>query len=173
MAKYLFVYHGGKNPESEEEVAEVLDAWGAWFGDRAARTRPEVRHRVAVDIAPHRFEIDLVADGGLERGDDDFGDLRAGVDLAVSGAVAEATAAARRAVRLVGTADTAAVGGVACPVLDALVVGGALDVLAEVNLYADTFDAAARAGVADRAILDGRIAAAEKILHQRRNDVVV
>jgi hypothetical protein len=32
MAKYLFVYHGGKNPESEAEVAEVLDAWGAWFG---------------------------------------------------------------------------------------------------------------------------------------------
>jgi hypothetical protein len=32
MAKYLFVYHGGKNPESEAEVAEVLDSWGAWFG---------------------------------------------------------------------------------------------------------------------------------------------
>lgn len=32
MAKYLFVYHGGNNPETEEEVAEVLDAWGAWMG---------------------------------------------------------------------------------------------------------------------------------------------
>ena len=32
MSKYLFVYHGGKNPESEAEVAEVLDAWGAWLG---------------------------------------------------------------------------------------------------------------------------------------------
>ena len=32
MAKYLFVYHGGKNPETEAEVAEVLDTWGAWFG---------------------------------------------------------------------------------------------------------------------------------------------
>ena len=28
MAKYLFVYHGGKNSETEEEVAKVLDAWG-------------------------------------------------------------------------------------------------------------------------------------------------
>ena len=32
MAKYLFIYHGGKHPESEEEVAEVLDAWGSWLG---------------------------------------------------------------------------------------------------------------------------------------------
>lgn len=32
MAKYLFVYHGGSAPETEEEVQEVLDAWGAWLG---------------------------------------------------------------------------------------------------------------------------------------------
>ena len=36
MSKYLFVYHGGKNPESEAEVAEVLDAWGTWFGSMGA-----------------------------------------------------------------------------------------------------------------------------------------
>jgi len=36
MSKYLFVYHGGKNPESEAEVAEVLDAWGAWLGSMGA-----------------------------------------------------------------------------------------------------------------------------------------
>ena len=36
MAKYLFVYHGGENPKSEEEVAEVLDAWGNWFGTMGA-----------------------------------------------------------------------------------------------------------------------------------------
>ncbi len=36
MSKYLFVYHGGKNPESEAEVAEVLDAWGAWMGSMGA-----------------------------------------------------------------------------------------------------------------------------------------
>ena len=32
MPKYLFVYHGGDNPETEAEVAEVMDAWGTWLG---------------------------------------------------------------------------------------------------------------------------------------------
>ena len=32
MAKYLFVYHGGSHPETDEEVAAVMDAWGAWMG---------------------------------------------------------------------------------------------------------------------------------------------
>jgi hypothetical protein len=32
MAKYLFVYHGGSHPETEAEVAAVMDAWGNWFG---------------------------------------------------------------------------------------------------------------------------------------------
>jgi hypothetical protein len=32
MAKFLFVYHGGKKPETEAEVAKVMDAWGQWFG---------------------------------------------------------------------------------------------------------------------------------------------
>lgn len=37
MAKYLFVYHGGgDNPETEEEVAKVLDDWGNWFGSMGA-----------------------------------------------------------------------------------------------------------------------------------------
>lgn len=37
MAKFLFVYHGGgKNPESEEEVAKVMDEWGQWFGGMGA-----------------------------------------------------------------------------------------------------------------------------------------
>ncbi|MDJ0751043.1 MAG: YciI family protein [Woeseiaceae bacterium] len=36
MSKYLFVYHGGSNPETEEEVAEVLDAWGNWLGSMGA-----------------------------------------------------------------------------------------------------------------------------------------
>ena len=30
MAKYLFVYHGGSMPESEEEGAKVMEAWGLW-----------------------------------------------------------------------------------------------------------------------------------------------
>ncbi len=32
MSKYLFVYHGGENPERQEEVAEVMNAWGQWLG---------------------------------------------------------------------------------------------------------------------------------------------
>ena len=36
MAKYLFVYHGGENPETEEDIAEVLDAWGNWLGSMGA-----------------------------------------------------------------------------------------------------------------------------------------
>lgn len=36
MAKYLFVYHGGKQPETEDEVAAVMDAWGNWLGGMGA-----------------------------------------------------------------------------------------------------------------------------------------
>ena len=36
MAKYLFVYHGGKHPETDEEMAEVMDAWGQWMGGMGA-----------------------------------------------------------------------------------------------------------------------------------------
>ncbi|MDH3209968.1 MAG: hypothetical protein OEL91_06275 [Burkholderiaceae bacterium] len=32
MAKYLFVYHGGKMPKTEAEKAKVMDAWGKWMG---------------------------------------------------------------------------------------------------------------------------------------------
>ena len=32
MSKYLFVYHGGSVPETKEEQAKVMDAWGKWFG---------------------------------------------------------------------------------------------------------------------------------------------
>jgi len=32
MAKYLFVFHGGKHPETKEEQAKEMDAWGQWFG---------------------------------------------------------------------------------------------------------------------------------------------
>ena len=36
MAKYLFIYHGGKHPETEEEMGRVLDAWGTWIGSMGA-----------------------------------------------------------------------------------------------------------------------------------------
>ena len=36
MAKYLFVYHGGSHPETEEEAAKVMDDWGNWLGSMGA-----------------------------------------------------------------------------------------------------------------------------------------
>lgn len=36
MSKYLFVYHGGSNPDTEEETKNVMDAWGAWLGSMGA-----------------------------------------------------------------------------------------------------------------------------------------
>jgi len=36
MPKYLFVYHGGENPGTPEEMAEVLDTWGKWIGAMGA-----------------------------------------------------------------------------------------------------------------------------------------
>ena len=35
MAKFLFVYHGGKQPETEEEGARVMAAWMAWMEKHA------------------------------------------------------------------------------------------------------------------------------------------
>ena len=32
MAKYLFVYHGGEDPETEAGLAEFLDDFGRWLG---------------------------------------------------------------------------------------------------------------------------------------------
>jgi hypothetical protein len=32
MAKYLLVYHGGGMPDTPEEQAKVMEAWGAWMG---------------------------------------------------------------------------------------------------------------------------------------------
>jgi hypothetical protein len=36
VAKYLFVYHGGKAPTNPAEIQEVMNAWGAWFGSLGA-----------------------------------------------------------------------------------------------------------------------------------------
>ena len=33
MAKYLFVYHGGEEPE---DMKEFMDAWGTWLGSMGA-----------------------------------------------------------------------------------------------------------------------------------------
>jgi len=31
MSKYILLYSGGTHPETEEEMAEVMKAWGAWY----------------------------------------------------------------------------------------------------------------------------------------------
>ena len=31
MARFLFTYHGGNKPESQEEMGRVMAAWGAWY----------------------------------------------------------------------------------------------------------------------------------------------
>ena len=36
MAKFLFVYHGGKAPTNPAEMKNVMDEWGAWFGSMGA-----------------------------------------------------------------------------------------------------------------------------------------
>ena len=36
MAKYLFIYHGGSAPKSEEETKKEMDAWGEWLGGLGA-----------------------------------------------------------------------------------------------------------------------------------------
>lgn len=33
MPKYVFAYHGGSTPQSEEEGAKVMAAWTQWFAD--------------------------------------------------------------------------------------------------------------------------------------------
>ena len=41
MAKYALVYHGGERPETEEEGAKVMAAWGVWMeGLGSALTDP-------------------------------------------------------------------------------------------------------------------------------------
>jgi hypothetical protein len=33
MAKYLLLYGAGRMPESDEEMAQVMKAWDAWFAE--------------------------------------------------------------------------------------------------------------------------------------------
>ncbi|MBT0958056.1 hypothetical protein IV417_11720 [Alphaproteobacteria bacterium KMM 3653] len=36
MAEFMFIYHGGGMPETEEEGAKMMAAWGAWMENHAA-----------------------------------------------------------------------------------------------------------------------------------------
>ena len=35
MAKYIYVYHGGEHPKTEEEIAGVMGQWKSWLGGMA------------------------------------------------------------------------------------------------------------------------------------------
>ncbi len=36
MPKYMFVYHGGRKPETPEEGQKVMGDWMAWYGSMGA-----------------------------------------------------------------------------------------------------------------------------------------
>ncbi|MEM8978286.1 MAG: hypothetical protein AAGD04_02310 [Pseudomonadota bacterium] len=38
MPKYLFIYHGGGKPETQEEGEKAMAAWGAWYEGLGAAT---------------------------------------------------------------------------------------------------------------------------------------
>ena len=37
MPKYVLAYYGGGMPESPEDQAKVMEAWGAWFGQLGSK----------------------------------------------------------------------------------------------------------------------------------------
>jgi len=60
MANYVFAYHGGRSPESEEEGAAVMKAWMDWFADLG---------EAVVDVgAPTGESATLAADGSSSPG---------------------------------------------------------------------------------------------------------
>ena len=36
MPDYLFVYHGGKTPETQEDIDASMAAWGKWMSEHGA-----------------------------------------------------------------------------------------------------------------------------------------
>lgn len=60
MPKYVFAYHGGGMPESEEEQAQHMAAWGEWMGAvGAAFLDPGAPCSIAKTVTR-----DGIADGG-------------------------------------------------------------------------------------------------------------
>ena len=62
MPRYLFVYHGGGMPASEEEGRRAMEAWGQWFasmGDRIVDGGNPVGQLTTV-----QSDRSVVSDGG-------------------------------------------------------------------------------------------------------------
>lgn len=36
MPKFLFIYHGGKKPETQDQTDAAMAAWGKWMADNSA-----------------------------------------------------------------------------------------------------------------------------------------
>jgi len=41
MSDYVLVYQGGRMPETEQEQAQVMAAWTAWFGELGSAVKDE------------------------------------------------------------------------------------------------------------------------------------
>ena len=60
MPKYVFAYHGGGMPETEEEQAAEMAAWGAWMG---------ANESAFLDMgAPTAAAMTVTAEGAAEGG---------------------------------------------------------------------------------------------------------
>jgi len=99
MAKYLYVYHGGSNPESEAESAKVMDAWGQWLGSMGA---------AVIDGGNPVGQSSIVQSDGSVSGSDGGDHLASGYSLIESSSLDDALAKAK-----------------ACPILEA---GGTVEV---------------------------------------------
>ena len=62
MPKYLFVYHGGDHPETEEDTAKVMQAWNDWF-DSMGDAVVDAGAPVGPSHTVHRSRI-VTSDGG-------------------------------------------------------------------------------------------------------------
>jgi hypothetical protein len=60
MAKFVFAYHGGSMPETEEEGVAVMEAWNAWYGGLGAS--------LADGGAPTGRSMTVAADGSTTEG---------------------------------------------------------------------------------------------------------
>ncbi len=62
MSKYLFVYHGGKKPESKEEGDKIMKQWKDWFISIG-----EAIHDTGAPVGPSKTvkgDKSVVDDGG-------------------------------------------------------------------------------------------------------------
>lgn len=60
MPSYVFIYHGGKTPESPEEGEKVMAAWNAWFASMG--------DNVEVPGAPVGQSYTVSVDGVVDNG---------------------------------------------------------------------------------------------------------